>query len=348
MIYKEIIDILKNNKQPTITVFGDFSLDKYLYVDAQKDELSLETNLTAYQVSHKKLFAGAGGTITNNLRALGANVFSIGIVGNDGEGFELINCLEATGVDVSFMVYSDERNTGTYIKPMRCEHGLVTEMNRLDIKNFTYTPMHIQEQLIENLKKALDISDAVIICDQYIENNCAAITDYIQKKLSELAREYSNIIWYVDSRRNINRFKNMILKCNHKELAQVFNVNEKHMNSDSALHYSKILYETNGKPIFVTLGENGSTVYYGVGHKIPAFPVEGEIDIVGAGDACNAGIVFALTKGANYRQAAIVGNAASSITIKKIGETGVARLEEVIELLNVLDKQAVPFIICKK
>ena len=70
MNYKEIVDILTNDIQPTITVFGDFSLDKYLYVDASKDELSLETNLTAYQVSHKKVFAGAGGTIANNLRAM--------------------------------------------------------------------------------------------------------------------------------------------------------------------------------------------------------------------------------------------------------------------------------------
>ena len=51
-------------------------------------------------------------------------------------------------------------------------------------------------------------------------------------------------------------------------------------------------------------------------------------------DANNAGIVFALTKGANYQQAALVGNAASSIIIKEIGETGVATLKEIVNLLN--------------
>lgn len=336
MNFNEIIQILKGKNEPVITVFGDFSLDKYLYVDAQKDELSLETGLTAYQITDKKIYAGAGGTITNNLLALGAKVNCIGIVGNDGEGFDLLKSLKDVGADISLMVQTNERNTGTYIKPMRFINNQITEMNRYDIKNFTTTPMHLQKQIIKNLEKLLDISDAVIISDQYIESDCGAITGYVQQSLSDLAGKYNDIIWYVDSRSNIHKFKNIILKCNHKELAQVFNVDELTIKSDAGIEYSKTLYENNGKkPVYITLGELGSILYDGVeAHKVPAFAVTGEIDIVGAGDACNAGIIFALTKGANYEQAAFVGNAASSIVIKKIGETGTAKLDEVISLLS--------------
>lgn len=334
MDHKKIIDILRSGNQPIITVFGDFSLDKYLYIDGKKDELSLETNLTAYQVYHKKAFAGAGGTITNNLRALGAKVYSIGIVGNDGEGFELLNCLKDVGADVSLMVHTDERYTGTYIKPMRSEDNLLTEMNRIDIKNFTCTPVNIQKKLIKNLKRALIDSDSIIICDQYSENNCAAITENIQKNLSDLAGEYNNKIWYVDSRRNVHKFKNIILKCNNIEIGQSFGEKDVLIDMDKGLTYAEELFVNSGKPVIVTFGEKGSIVFDGRPHKIPAFPVEGEIDIVGAGDANNAGIVFALTKGANYQQAALVGNAASSIIIKEIGETGVATLKEIENLLN--------------
>lgn len=334
MNFKEVIDILGNENKPVITVFGDFCLDKYMYVDAEKDELSLETNLTAYQISHRKLFAGAGGTITNNLLALGAKVYCIGIVGNDGEGFELINCLKDVGADVSLMVHTDERYTGTYIKPMRYENRQETEMNRFDIKNFTSTPMHIEKKLIKNLEKVVHISNAVIVCDQYNETNCAAVTENVRNNLSSLASKFTGITWYADSRSNIHKFRNMIIKCNHKEIARIFNVNANTVNSDAALMYSKKLYSANGKPVYITLGKNGSTVYDGVDHKIPAFPVQGKVDIVGAGDACSAGIVFALTKGADYEQAALVGNAASSIVIKKIGETGVAQFDDVIDVLR--------------
>ena len=335
MDLNEIVQILKRKKQPIITVFGDFCLDKYLYIDSKKDELSLETGLTAYQVTHKKNYAGAGGTIANNLLALGAKVYTIGIVGNDGEGFELLKYLKNVGSDISLMVHTDERNTGTYIKPMRVVNNKATEMNRFDIKNFTTTPMHIQKQLLENLEKVLHISDAIIISDQYTEKDCAAITEYVQKNLSDLASKYNDIIWYVDSRSDIYKFKNMILKCNHKEIAQVFDVDDETANPDVALEYSKKLYEKNGEAVYVTLGELGSVVYDGLAaYKVPAFKVTGEIDVVGAGDAFNAGVIFAMTKGANYEQAALVGNAASSIVIKMIGKTGAAKFDEVISLLS--------------
>lgn len=334
MNLNEIVHILKKDFQPRITVFGDFCLDKYLYVDGERDELSLETNLTAYQISHKKLFAGAGGTITNNLLALGARVDCIGIVGNDGEGYELLKCLKNAGADVSLMIQTDERHTGTYIKPMSYIKDETREMNRLDIKNFTSTPRHLEKQLIENLQKILANTNAVIICDQYTEVDCGAVTNFVQKSLSNLAYQYKDKIWYVDSRSNIDKFKNTIVKCNNKETAQAFNVTHSSVNSDTALNYCKALYESNGKPVYITLGKDGSVVFDGKGHKIPAFPVTGHVDVVGAGDACNAGIVFALVKGANYEQAGFVGNAAASIVIKKIGETGVAKLDEIISLLS--------------
>ena len=334
MNFNEIVEILKGGTQPIITVFGDFCLDKYLYVDAEKDELSLETGLTAYQISNKKLFAGAGGTITNNLLALGAKVHCIGIVGNDGEGFELLKCLKDAGADISLMIQTDERYTGTYIKPMRSENNKITEMNRFDIKNYTSTPIYLQKQLIENLQKNLDISNAIIICDQYTEPDCGTVTQMVQNSLSDLADQHKEIIWYVDSRTNIHKFKNIIKKCNNKEIAQVFNVDSSTVNSDTALSYCKILYKSNNKPVYMTLGEEGSVVYDGDEHKIPAFLVTGAVDIVGAGDACSAGIVYAIVKGANYEQAAFVGNAASSIVIQKLGETGAAKLHDVIGLLD--------------
>lgn len=220
MNLNEIVHILKKDFQPRITVFGDFCLDKYLYVDGERDELSLETNLTAYQISHKKLFAGAGGTITNNLLALGARVDCIGIVGNDGEGYELLKCLKNAGADVSLMIQTEERHTGTYIKPKSYIKDETREMNRLDIKNFTSTPRHLEKQLIENLQKILANTNAVIICDQYTEVDCGAVTNFVQKILSNLAYQYKDKIWYVDSRSNIDKFKNTFVTDWSTEKAQ--------------------------------------------------------------------------------------------------------------------------------
>lgn len=48
--------------------------------------------------------AGVGGTITNNLCSLGVKTTCIGLIGDDGEGYELIKALEKVGADTAHMV----------------------------------------------------------------------------------------------------------------------------------------------------------------------------------------------------------------------------------------------------
>jgi len=64
---------------------------------------------------------------------------------------------------------------------------------------------------------------------------------------------------------------------------------------------------------------------------VPAIPVSGEIDIVGAGDSVMAGVVSALCCGAAPREAAFFGNLVASITIQQIGTTGTATPAQVRE-----------------
>ena len=336
MNVKAINKLLKDSKKPVITVFGDFCLDKYLYIDAMRDVLSVETGLTAFQVVQKKLYAGAAGTITNNLRELGAEVYCVGILGDDGDGYELERCLKGVGAETRFMIRTSERSTCTYEKPIRCQNGSENEINRLDIRNFTKTPMSLQEKLIENLEKAIGGSQAVIICDQFEEEDLAAVTAYIRGALERMAKQYNKVIFFADSRRYVDKFQGCMIKCNQKEIASIFGVNSKTVDTDMALEYAKRLYKINNKPVFVTLGECGSIVFDDSPHMIPAFRVDGPLDIVGAGDAYNAAAVFALTKGASFEEAALIGNAASSIVIKQIGTTGTAKLSDIITLLEVL------------
>ena len=62
---------------------------------------------------------------------------------------------------------------------------------------------------------------------------------------------------------------------------------------------------------------------------VPAYPVSGPIDIVGAGDSCSAGITSAMVSGLTHEQAAAFGNLVASITIQQIGVTGTATPEQV-------------------
>src|SRR5205823_1760177 len=98
---------------------------------------------------------------------------------------------------------------------------------------------------------------------------------------------------------------------------------------------AQALAERLGRPVFCTRGERGIYVVDtrtsgGVGRPapsaatVPAYPVDGPIDIVGAGDSCSAAIACALAAGVELTAAAGFGNLVASITIQQIGTTGTA------------------------
>src|SRR5437660_7918209 len=94
-----IENILASIPKRTIGVLGDLFLDRYLDLDAALTEPSVETGLDAYQVVRVRSHPGAAGTVVNNLAALGVGrIVPVAAVGDDGEGYELRQALDALRV----------------------------------------------------------------------------------------------------------------------------------------------------------------------------------------------------------------------------------------------------------
>src|SRR5207245_1647799 len=91
-----------------------------------------------------------------------------------------------------------------------------------------------------------------------------------------------------------------------------------------------------GQPVFVTLAERGILAASPKGEieHVPALPVRGEIDIVGAGDAVTASLTSALAAGATLRESLEIANAAASVVIHKLGTTGTASVKEIGKTLT--------------
>src|SRR5438105_10599509 len=108
MLSETLIDaILARLPAMTVGVVGDLFLDRYLDLDAALTEPSLETGLDAYQVVRVRSYPGAAGTVINNLAALGVGrVCPVAVVGQDGEGHELRQALDALNVVETRWLYS--------------------------------------------------------------------------------------------------------------------------------------------------------------------------------------------------------------------------------------------------
>src|SRR5436853_2022710 len=120
MIRSRFNAITERYRDLNIAILGDFCLDRYLEVDPARQETSLETGLPVHNVINVRAQPGGAGTILNNLSALGiGDIHPIGLIGDDGEGFELWRALEnRAGVRMKYFVKTSERRTFSYCKPL--------------------------------------------------------------------------------------------------------------------------------------------------------------------------------------------------------------------------------------
>jgi bifunctional ADP-heptose synthase (sugar kinase/adenylyltransferase) len=307
-----------------IGVLGDLFLDRYLDLDASLTEPSVETGLDAYQVVRVRSYPGALGTVINNLAALGVgSIRPIAFFGDDGEGYELQQALAKLPAVESErgLLVAPSRRTPTYTKPILVSTGeQPRELNRLDIKNRTATSGAVEKIIMEYLGARWREVDAWIVLDQVSEPNCGVVTDRVRERLAELADRNPARFVLADSRERIRRFRNVCVKPNEREAAA-------YPGGPEAFAREV------GRHVFQTRGEHGIDLYApdGTHIRVPAYPVTGPTDIVGAGDSTSAGIACAVMAGATYQQAAAFGNLIASITIQQIGVTGTAMPDQVRE-----------------
>jgi rfaE bifunctional protein kinase chain/domain len=318
--------ILERLPSLTVGVLGDLFLDRYLDLDAARTEPSLETGLDAYQVVRVRACPGAAGTVVNNLVALGVGrVVPVAAVGEDGEGFELRQALAALGpVDGRRVLAVPGRRTPTYTKPMLHEAGRpARELNRLDIKNRTPTPPELEQRLLGALEEVWPRLDALVVLDQVSEEDCGVVTARVRGRLAELAGADPGRFVLADSREHVGRFRGVCLKPNERECRRALGTPDDRPADAAALARRA------GRPVFCTRGAAGILLAepHGGGVRltdVPAYPVTGPVDVVGAGDATSAAIACAAAAGVGLTAAAAFGNLVASVTVRQLGTTGTA------------------------
>ncbi|MBT3601765.1 MAG: carbohydrate kinase [Candidatus Latescibacteria bacterium] len=338
MTLTELQHLLVQFKNLNILVMGDFFLDRYLLFDPDLAETSIETGLDAHQIVNIRNQPGAAGTVTSNLNALDVgHIFALGVIGDDGQGYDLKKGLHSTNVNTDNLIESSDCFTPTYTKPINQKTG--QEHERQDIKNRKPLSSDLEDQLIHRLRQLVPQMHGVIALDQVKEHNCGVLTDRVIDELSTLAEQYANKTFFADSRTRIGDFKNVILKPNRTEALEAISLESKDETNQNLLEQcARIFSQQTGKPAFVTLDADGILATDGdTFTHIPGVKVPPPIDIVGAGDSVSASVVSALCAGASLADAAQLGVLVSSITIQQIGTTGTASPEQIVERIQEID-----------
>lgn len=327
--------LLARYAQLRIALVGDLFLDRYLDLDPELHELSIETGLEAYQITRIRNFPGALGTVMNNLAALGVGrLVPVAVLGDDGQAYDLVQQLKRMPVDDRYLYRDPTRLTPTYTKPMRRDgSGVWHELNRIDLRNRAPISAQVERQIIEWTTAAFDSCDGLIVLDQVNEENWGVITAGVREHLAQLGRQTPGKLIFADSRAQVHRFRNVTLKPNVGECLAALGRSEAEKDQPGvATQAARQLAELTGCPLFCTLGERGVLVVRPPEDsvEVPGFRVSGPIDIVGAGDSATAGMVSALLAGATPVEAATIGNLVASITVQQLGTTGTASQDQVL------------------
>lgn len=173
----------------------------------------------------------------------------------------------------------------------------------------------------------------MILADQVPEPNCGVITDRVREEIGRLAQRCPEVVFAADSRARIGLFRHVVVKPNEREATLAVRPDwVEEISLEVARECGGELFRRNRKPVFLTVGSEGILLFTERGGEhVPAVPVTGEIDPVGAGDSVMAGIVSALCSGATPGEAALLGNLVASITIQQVGTTGTASPAQVRE-----------------
>jgi rfaE bifunctional protein kinase chain/domain len=329
-------EIARQYRDLRVALIGDICLDRYFEIDPARREISVETNLPVHNVTRVRCQPGGAGTILNNLVALGVGtIYPAAITGDDGEGFELRRALQALpGVHLDWVVQSPERRTFTYSKPLVIHAGgPPEELSRLDIKNWNSTPSELQERIATAVRELADLVDAMILLDQVDIAETGVITHAVLQAVAAVARDHPDLLILADSRRSLRTFPAVSFKMNAAELA-LFLGRQGTLSPDEVRRQAPGLAAESGKQVFVSMSENGIIgAHRNEIEQVPALPVRGEIDIVGAGDAVTANITAALSARATLRETLEIAQLAASVVIHQLGTTGTASPEQLSALL---------------
>ena len=149
-------------------------------------------------------------------------------------------------------------------------------------------------------------------------------------------RQQDGLVVLADSRRGLREFPPLGFKMNADELARMTGVAGPSSAVEAVRAQAAALAERNGRPVFVTLAERG-IVGALPGRRpeyVPAHPVRGPIDIVGAGDSVTSNLAAALAAGAVAVEAMELAMAAASLVIHQLGTTGTASIPQIAALLG--------------
>jgi len=324
-------EILEGFSQKKVLVVGDFCLDEYVF--GETDELSPEFPVLRLFIKEKKHVPGAAGNVASGVKALEAQTFAVGVIGNDANGSILLDELSKRGINTEGLIKADNRHTPTYSRIIYSGMRRPKQhLARLDVENEEELSESARETITDFLCQKIPEIDAVIVADYEEVAGRGLITAELIGIISFLAKKYEKKTFAV-SRKRIHLFENFTAIIPNDLEAMKAADQEAKTEADFQEIAKKLKEQLNLEAAFITRGAEGISVLEKERWSTYPSVVDKVIDVCGAGDTVTCTAALSVLSGANFSEAAILGNHAASITVSKEGTVSVTR-KELQELIS--------------
>jgi D-beta-D-heptose 7-phosphate kinase/D-beta-D-heptose 1-phosphate adenosyltransferase len=327
----ELIDLVQRLGQPRVLVIGDVMLDRYIWGDAER--ISQEAPVILLRADKKEERLGGASSVATMLRALGAQVSLVGVVGADPDAARVRAILADMGVDLEGVLSDSSRPTTVKERYIgRAQHRHPQQMLRVDFE--TRQPVHgaVEHDLCAILLRKLRDADIVLISD-YDKGVCspALMSTIIAGAKAKGLRVLADPIRGKDYRKYRG-----CAAITPNRLEAGLATGRTIENNDEALAAGRDLCaQLDLEAAIITLDKDGMALVRrdGTQHIYPTRPRQ-VYDITGAGDMVMSVLGLALAANADYGPAIQLANVAGGLEVEKIGVATVTREEILHDLIH--------------
>ena len=146
-------------KSPRLLVVGDLMIDHYLWGSCER--ISPEAPVQVVNVNSESSVLGGAGNVINNLRALGAKVDVISVVGGCEISNELKTLLKNISVSTQHLITQKDRITSKKSRIIAAQQQVV----RYDRESSDEISAESQKQILDSFTSIIANYDGVLLSD---------------------------------------------------------------------------------------------------------------------------------------------------------------------------------------
>lgn len=315
-------ELLSSFSRLRLLVVGDLMLDHWVWGSVSR--ISPEAPVPVVDVDRYTYTPGGAANVVSNLKALGAQVSVLGMIGDDESGRRLKELLEQDGVEVDGLVVDSERPTT--LKTRIIAHS--QQVVRADFERTT----PFSSQVMGSLKSWLDGHrgrfDGVLLSDYdkglFRSRGWDEMFSLLDGSVTVAGPKPSNF----------EIFKGLeLVTLNAPEAASASGLPTRtDLDVETA---GRALVESLGKrPVLITRGSQGMTLFRSDQESLhfPALATQ-VFDVSGAGDTVLTLVGLCRAGGATWEQAIELASHAAAVVVRKLG-TATATTEEILKSLE--------------